>query len=143
MSNPIPLWAEIVVAALLVLSGLFVLSAAWGLVRLKNFFQRMHPPALASTGSAWCVTLASIVYFSVLNGELVLHVWLIIILLSITVPVTAMLLGRAALFRGRQAPHHTLPPSLQPKAAPPHKDAAGVPLSQDAGPSGSKANPTP
>ncbi|WP_084651278.1 Na+/H+ antiporter subunit G [Ottowia thiooxydans] len=114
-----PLWAEIIVACLLIASAFFALTAAWGLVRLKNFFQRMHPPALASTGSAWCVTLASIVYFSVLKGDLVLHVWLIIILLSITVPVTAMLLGRAALFRGRQAGNRALPPALQPKT--PHE----------------------
>lgn len=111
-------WVEVVVAALLICSAIFCLSAAWGLVNLKSFFQRMHPPALASTGSAWCVTLASIVYFSELNGELHLHVWLIIILLSITVPVTAMLLGRAALFRGRQQGHHSLPPALVPKTMP-------------------------
>jgi len=117
-AEEIPLWAETVVAVLLVASALFTLSAAWGLVRLNTFFQRMHPPALASTGSAWCVTLASIVYFSTLNGELVLHVWLIIILLSITVPVTAMLLGRAALFRGRQAGNKALPPALLPKILP-------------------------
>lgn len=119
-AEEIPLWAEMVVAILLVASAVFTLSAAWGLVRLKTFFQRMHPPALASTGSAWCVTLASIIYFSTLNGELVLHVWLIIILLSITVPVTAMLLGRAALFRGRQA-GKDLPPTLLPKTAPPEQ----------------------
>jgi len=117
-AEEIPLWAETVVTVLLVASALFTLSAAWGLVRLNTFFQRMHPPALASTGSAWCVTLASIVYFSTLNGELVLHVWLIIILLSITVPVTAMLLGRAALFRGRQAGNKALPPALLPKILP-------------------------
>lgn len=111
----IPLWVEIVVAVLLVASALLALTAAWGLVRLKDFFQRMHPPALVSVGSAWCLTLASIVYFSALTGEIMLHVWLIIILLSITVPVTAMLLGRAALFRGRQLSHTTLPPPLVPK----------------------------
>ena len=111
----IPLWAEIVVAVLLVASALLTLAAAWGLVRLKDFFQRMHPPALTSVGAAWCVTLASIVYFSSLTGEIMLHTWLIIILLSITVPVTAMLLGRAALFRGRQLGNSTLPPPLVPK----------------------------
>lgn len=118
MNGEVSIWTEIVVAILLVLSAVFCLSAAWGLVRLRSFFQRMHPPALASTGSAWCVTLASIVYFTELNGEIHLHTWLIIILLSITVPVTAMLLGRAALFRGRQAGNQGLPPALQPKVTP-------------------------
>ncbi|MNE34616.1 putative monovalent cation/H+ antiporter subunit G [compost metagenome] len=74
-----------------------------GLVRLKDYFQRMHPPALASTLGAWCVALASIIYFSWLKEAPILHAWLIPILLSITVPVTTLLLARAALFRKRMS----------------------------------------
>ena len=44
-----PLWVEVIVAVLLVLSSLFALIGAIGLLRMKDFFQRMHPPALAST----------------------------------------------------------------------------------------------
>src|SRR3989344_5475538 len=97
-----PLWVEIIVAALLLLSSLFALIGAIGLLRMKEFFQRMHPPALASTLGAWSVALASIIYFSVLKSGPVLHGWLIPILLSITVPVTT-LLARTALFRKRMA----------------------------------------
>ena len=118
MTEGIDLWVEFLVAALLLGSAVFALAGAWGLVRLKTFFLRMHPPALATTGSAWCVTLASILYFSSMSHELMLHTWLIIILLSITVPVTAMLLGRAALFRKRQSNDPTMPPALQPKNLP-------------------------
>jgi monovalent cation/proton antiporter MnhG/PhaG subunit len=57
--------------------------------------QRMHPPALAFSFSAWCVTLASILYFSAQDHKLSLHAWLIIIFLSITVPVTTILLARS------------------------------------------------
>ena len=117
MNTPqaVPLWVEIVTALLLLASAVFAVVAAWGLVRLKDFFQRMHPPALVSTWGAWCVTLASILYFSALDDRPELRVWLIIILLSITVPVTSLLLGRAALFRGRQAGNKTLPPALIPR----------------------------
>lgn len=101
--SQLPLWVEAVVAALLVGSSLFALSGALGLVRLKDFFQRMHPPALASTLGAWCVAGASIVYFSALKHSLVLHAVLIPILLSITMPITTLLLARAALFRKRMA----------------------------------------
>jgi multicomponent K+:H+ antiporter subunit G len=111
----VPLWVEIVAAVLLLASAVFAVVAAWGLVRLKDFFQRMHPPALVSTWGAWCVTLASILYFSALDDRPELRVWLIIILLSITVPVTSLLLGRAALFRGRQAGDKSLPPALMPR----------------------------
>ena len=108
--NAVPL-AEIVVALLLLASGGVVLLAALGLLRLPDFFLRMHSPALASTLAAWIVTLASIVHFSSRGGGLALHTWLIIIVLSITAPVTTIVLARAALFRRRQA-GDDLPPPL-------------------------------
>jgi multicomponent K+:H+ antiporter subunit G len=97
------LWISIAVAILLVLGSLFALIGAFGLLRMEDYFQRMHPPALASTLGAWCVALASIIYFSALKSSPVLHAWLIPILLSITMPVTTLLLARAALFRKRMA----------------------------------------
>lgn len=99
----LPPWPEIVVALLLLASGVVVLVAASGLLRLADFFARMHAPALASTLAAWIVTFASILHFSTRGGGLVLHVWLVIIVLSITAPVTTVVLARAALFRRRRA----------------------------------------
>lgn len=99
----LPLWVEILTAGLLIASSLFVLTGALGILRMKDFFQRMHPPALASTLGAWCVALASIVYFSALKSEPVIHAWLIPVLLAITVPVTTLLLARTSLFRKRMA----------------------------------------
>ncbi|AZC95233.1 Na+/H+ antiporter subunit G [Pseudomonas chlororaphis] len=101
--NELSWWIEIPVAILLVLSSAFALIGAIGMLRMKDYFQRMHPPALASTLGAWCVALASILYFSGMKSAPVLHAWLIPILLSITVPVTTLLLARAALFRKRMA----------------------------------------
>jgi multicomponent K+:H+ antiporter subunit G len=113
------LWAEIGISALLLLSGGLVLLAAMGLWRLPDFFSRMHAPALASTLAAWSVTLAFIVYFSVREGSLALHAWLIIIVLAITAPVSAMVLARAGLFRQRRAGVALPPPlSRQPDRAP-------------------------
>jgi multicomponent K+:H+ antiporter subunit G len=102
-SIDLPLWAELLTAALILGSSLFALTGALGLLRMQDFFQRMHPPALASTLGAWCVALASIVYFSMLKEGPVLHAWLIPILLAITMPVTTLLLARTALFRKRMA----------------------------------------
>ena len=107
-------WSEILVALLLLASGVVVLAAALGLWRLPDFFARMHAPALASTLAAWIVSGASILHFSVRAGELSLHVWLIIIILSITAPVTSIVLARAALFRRRKA-GDDLPPPLDRK----------------------------
>ncbi len=103
--------SEIVVAALLLASGAVVLAAALGLLRLPDFFLRMHAPALASTLAAWLVAFASIVHFSARAGEVSLHVWLTIVVLSITAPVTSMVLARAAIFRQRVS-GGTVPPPL-------------------------------
>lgn len=107
--------AEAVVALLLLASGGVALVAALGLCRLPDFFQRMHAPALASTLGAWLVSFASIVFFSSRGNGLALHVWLIIIVLSITAPVTTIVLARAALFRRRKA-GDPLPPPLKPQS---------------------------
>jgi multicomponent K+:H+ antiporter subunit G len=110
MNATVPLWIEALVGALLVASGIASIVAAVGLVRLKSFFMRMHPPALASTIGVWAVALASIVWFSVLESRPVLHAWVFPILMAITVPVTTALLARAALFRKRQAGVDVPPP---------------------------------
>jgi multicomponent K+:H+ antiporter subunit G len=104
MSVQLSLWIEVPVALLLAASGVFVLSAGIGVLRFRSFFMRMHPPALAFSLSAWCVTLATIVYFSALEQALSLQAWLIIIFLSMTVPVTTTLLARTDLFRQRTCP---------------------------------------
>ena len=88
---------------LLVLSGAFVMISALGFLLLDDFFVRMHPPALAYTVGSWCVVLASTVYFSALESRLVLHPWVVVVMLAMTVPVTTLLLARVALFRRRAA----------------------------------------
>ncbi len=116
MSGDVPLWVEAVVAALLMASGLFVVISSLGYLRLPNFFLRMHPPALAYTFGSWCVALAGILYESTLEHRLVLYPWLIIIFLSMTVPVTTLLLARVALFRHRRAGAQDVPPPLSDPA---------------------------
>lgn len=112
--SPVPFWVEAVVAGLLVLSGLFVVISAVGFLRLPDFFLRMHPPALAYTFGSWCVALAGVLYFSTIESRAVLYPWLIVVMLSITVPVTTLLLARVALFRRRAAGESGAPPPLTP-----------------------------
>ena len=110
--NDVPFWLQIVVAALLVCSGVFVVIGALGFLRLPGFFLRMHPPALTYTIGSWCVALAGVLYFSALEGRLALHPLLIPVFLAITVPVTTLLLARVALFRRRLAGTADTPPTL-------------------------------
>jgi multicomponent K+:H+ antiporter subunit G len=113
-----PALAQWLAAALIVMGSLLALAAALGVAFLKNGFQRLHPPALASTGGAWCLSAAAMVYFSASEHAPALYVWLIPILLSITTPVSTLLIARAVLFRRRQAGDPGVPPPLQA----PHAD---------------------
>lgn len=110
--SEVPLWVEIVVGALLVLSGVLVLLSAIGFTRPADYFVRMHPPALAYTLGSWCVGAATLVYFGALEGSLALHPLLVAVALSVTVPVTTLLLARVALFRRRAAGAADTPPPL-------------------------------
>ncbi len=95
--------ADVVVAVLLVASGVATLVAAIGLWRLPDFFMRMHAPAICYTVGTWTVALASVIHFSAGAGQLSLRAWLVVVILSITAPVTTLLLSRAGLFRARQS----------------------------------------
>jgi multicomponent K+:H+ antiporter subunit G len=117
VSPVVPLWVEVIVAALVVASALCCLAAAYGLARLKDFFQRLHPPALASTVGVWSMALASGIYLSAHSGEVALQVWIVAVVMSITAPVTTTLLARAALFRLR-AQGKTAPAPLGPREDP-------------------------
>lgn len=120
MNTAMPLWVEVIVALLLVASGVFTLAAAVGVLRFKSFFQRLHAPALAFSFSAWCVSLATMLYFSAQQGGLALHALLIIVFLALTVPVTTILLARTELFRQRVNPRSSgeVPPPLSPPLPP-------------------------
>ena len=103
-------WVDLLVALLLLGGGALELTGAVGLLRYGDFFVRMHPPALAATLSAACVTVASSIHFSVLEQQLALYPLLINALLALTTPVTTVLLARAALERRRDGPADAAPP---------------------------------
>ncbi len=102
---------EWIMSFLLIASGLMALAASLGFVRLKDFFQRLHPPALASGGASMCVLLAMALWAWVNDGRLILYPFVIIVLIAITMPVTMSILARAALFRNRTS-GRAVPPSL-------------------------------
>lgn len=110
-SSALPLWLEIVVAALVLLGSAMALLGATGLLRLPTFFERLHAPSIAATMGCWCIMHATVVYFSLADGSLALHALLIAGFVAVTVPVTSIFLMRAALFRARQA-GQKVPPSL-------------------------------
>ena len=141
--NELSPWIEWPVAALLVVSGVCTLAAGIGMLRFRSFFMRMHPPALVFSLAAWCVTLASVLYFSAVQQGLALHAWLIIVFLAISVPVTTSLLARTELFRRRTGgpAGPEVPPPLRGAVAPADTDATRARPARQASDAGTGARP--
>jgi multicomponent K+:H+ antiporter subunit G len=68
-----------------------------GLVRLKDFYTRLHGPTKATTLGVGSILIASAVFFSTRGTGISLHEILITLFLFITAPVSAHMLAKAAL----------------------------------------------
>lgn len=95
----LPAWAAIPAALLLVVAGFLALIGSIGLLKLGNFYARIHPPTMAATLGTGGVLIASILVSSALLHRPIIHVLLITALMVMTSAVTAMLLMRAAVSR--------------------------------------------
>ncbi|MGZ8294979.1 MAG: monovalent cation/H(+) antiporter subunit G [Telluria sp.] len=104
--EPLPDWAALLVALLLVLGASIILIGSLGLLRLHTFYQRIHGPAITITLGAGCVLAASMVYFTVSQSRLVIHEVIITAFLMMTAPVVAMMIMRAAVYRDLRAGKH-------------------------------------
>lgn len=99
----VPVWAQWVVAILILTGAALTLIGCVGLLRLTSFFQRIHAPTLGNTLGTWFTVAASMLFFSMLQSRPVLHEILIGCFIFITAPVTSVLLVRAAIFRDHRA----------------------------------------
>jgi multicomponent K+:H+ antiporter subunit G len=100
----IPVWAAVPAAILLILGGLLTVIGSLGLVRLRDFYQRIHAPSMGSTLGLGCVLIASMILSSFLRGTPVVHDILITVFVVTTAPITTMLLMRAAVRRPKDSP---------------------------------------
>lgn len=97
--DTLPDWAALATSALLLLGSGLTLIGSFGLVRLKTFNARVHAPTLGTTLGAGSILIASMLFFSVLQTRFVIHEILIAVFVTLTTPVTLMLLARAAMQR--------------------------------------------
>lgn len=95
----VPPFAALLIAILAVCGALVTLIGSIGLLRLETFYDRLHPPTMGSTAGMALVLAASMILFSVLDARPVIHEILIAVLVTMTTPVTFVLLVRAALHR--------------------------------------------
>ena len=110
----LPLWAAIAVSFFLLLGASLTLIGTIGFVKLSTFYQRIHAPTLGTSWGIGGVMLASMIYFSVSSGGLVVQEILVGAFVTLTTPVTYMLLARAALHRDRSEKNGKAPDKRVP-----------------------------
>jgi multicomponent K+:H+ antiporter subunit G len=100
-AGDLPAWAALAVSVFLVIGAGLTLIGTIGFARLPSFYERIHAPTLGSSWGTGGIVMASMIFFTVLATRPVVHEILIGIFLTVTTPVTLMLLARAALHRDR------------------------------------------
>jgi multicomponent K+:H+ antiporter subunit G len=111
----------------LVLGSTLTLLGAFGLLRLKSFYDRIHAPTLGTSWGTAGILLASLLAWSWVQDRVFVQELVIGICVMVTTPVTLMFLGRAALHRDRAeglGPGHGRGPGSNPVQNPP-ASAAG------------------
>lgn len=88
---------DVIVSVLLIIGSFFILVGAIGLVRLPDFFMRLHGPTKSSTLGVGGMLLAAIVH--AVGRDVSLRELLIALFLFVTAPVSAYLMGQAGLRR--------------------------------------------
>ena len=104
---------ELLVCALLLTGAAFALVGSWGLLKLSDFFKRLHGPTKASTLGVGGVLLASMLW-QAMQGEPSLRELLITLFIFMTAPVSAHLMAKAALALDPEARPEVPPPPQAP-----------------------------
>ncbi len=107
----LPPWAAIAVASLVLAGAAMTVVGSIGLLRVKTFYDRLHPPTLGSSSGTLLIVTASLLCFSVLRTRISVHELLIALFVTLTTPVTFMMLARAALYRDRVEGNDGVPPN--------------------------------
>ena len=92
-----PLWLEYLISFFLFVGAAFALIGSIGLMRLPDFYLRLHGPAKATTLGVGSIIIGSVIFFSTQGDDLSLHELLIALFLFITAPVSAHIVAKAAL----------------------------------------------
>jgi multicomponent Na+:H+ antiporter subunit G len=98
--------SEIIMAALLVTGGAFLLLASIGIVRMPDLYSRIQAATKAATLGVGCIILALAIHFVDLG--ITVRALLVIAFLFLTQPVAAHMIGRAAYFVGVPLWEHTI-----------------------------------
>lgn len=97
MNNLLANAMEIWLVFLLTVGSFFMLLGAFSLVRLSEFFKRLHGPTKASTLGVGCILATSVGYHAWAGSDPQPRELLITAFLFITAPISAHLMAKAGL----------------------------------------------
>lgn len=92
---------EWIISILLLLGGSFILIGSIGLVKMPDFFMRLHGPTKATTLGMASLLTASMVFFSTTQAGLSIKEILISLFLLLTAPISGYMMIKSAI-------HHKL-----------------------------------
>lgn len=98
---------ESVIAFLAVSGAIFVLFGSIALLKLPDFYTRLHGPTKATTIGLGCLVLMSVIFFNGVMQELSLQQLLIALFLFISAPITAHMLIKVAMHQKLKAEERT------------------------------------
>ncbi len=88
---------EFFVSVLLIAGAVFVLLGSFALVKLPDFYTRLHGPTKATTLGLGSLVLASVIYFTLSLEQSNVQPLLIAVFLFISAPISAHMLIKVAL----------------------------------------------
>ena len=116
MSIQLPYLLELLLSGLLVFGAALVLVGSIGLVKLPDFYTRLHAPTKATTLGMGSLLIASLIFTSYATGNLHVQQLLITLFLFITAPIAAHMLAKTALHLRIPSVERTIHPELQEQA---------------------------
>jgi len=118
----LPAWAALLTAFFVLFGAIVTAIGSFGLLKLNSFYERVHAPTLGTTLGIGALLIASVICFSVLQSRPVIHEILISVFVTLTTPVSLMLLARAALYRDRSEGRKDVPANF---STPPGNNGRG------------------
>lgn len=106
----LPVWAALLISVLIFLGAGLTFVGAMGAIRFGSFYERIHAPTLGTSWGTGAIVMASVVCFSALGSRPIGHELLIAIFITVTTPITLLLLARSALYRDRAEGNISVPP---------------------------------
>lgn len=95
---------DLLITAALIIGGAFALIGSYGLLRLKDPFQRLHAPTKGSTLGVGAVLVASALAHFARGQGASWHEALVTLFIFLTAPLTALYLARVHLHRAMPKP---------------------------------------